>query len=153
MTGQATTNISLESFSRDERILAAVALALAIDLLFLPWFELGGLGFSLSATATQSPDGWLGAIALLAAVALIADLAIERLSPHVHVPSLTQGRAATRFLLASIAGGCVVLKFLFHIHFSLFAAGFWLAAILSIALVVFASRLHRVSPSSPSQGV
>lgn len=133
---------SLESFSREEQILAGVALLLVIDLLFLPWFEVSAAGFSVSTSATQNPDGWLGVLAVLAALAVIADLAIERLSPHIDLPSLSRGHAATRFLLASAAGACVGLKFLFHIHFSLFAAGFWLAAILSIALVLLASRLR-----------
>lgn len=135
----------LASFSREEQILAGIAVVLAIDLLFLPWFEIGVASFSFSTTATQNPDGWLGVLAVLAVLALIADLVIERLSPHTHVPSIPGGRAATRFLIAAVAGGCVALKFLFHIHFSLFGAGFWLAAVLSVALVVFASRLHQTS--------
>lgn len=155
--GRPQWSISLESFSREEQILAGIALLLAIDLLLLPWFEIGVESFSFSTTATQNPDGWLGVLAGLAAVALIADLAIERLSPHIHLPSLAPGHAATRLLLASAAAGCVALKFLFHIHFSLFGAGFWLAAALSIALVVFASRLRHspatVGPRPPSSGV
>jgi hypothetical protein len=141
-TGSQPRRVSLESFSREEQILGGVALLLVIDLLFLPWFEVGVAGFSVSTSATQNPDGWLGVLALLSALAVIADLAIERLSPHIHLPSLRRGHGATRFLLASAAGACVGLKFLFHIHFSLFGAGFWLAAILSVALVLLASRLR-----------
>jgi hypothetical protein len=138
-------NAHLASFSREEQILAGIAVVLAVDLLFLPWFEIGVASFSFSTTATQNPDGWLGVLGVLAALALIADLAIERLSPHTHVPSIPGGRPATRFLLASAAAGCVALKFLFHIHFSLFGAGFWIAAALSVALVVLASRLGQIS--------
>ena len=43
---------------------------LAIDLLFLPWFEvsvgIGTLTLSASSTATGDPDGWLGVIGVLA---------------------------------------------------------------------------------------
>ena len=57
---------------------------LAIDLLFLPWFEvsvgIGTLTLSASSTATGDPDGWLGVIGVLACLALVADLALERLS-------------------------------------------------------------------------
>jgi hypothetical protein len=137
------TSVHLERFSREEQIFAGVCLLFAIDLLFLPWFEVSLGGFSISTSATQNPDGWLGVLALLAALATIADLAIERLSPHVHLPSLGRGRAATRFVLASIAAGCVALKFLFHIHFSLFGAGFWLAVVLAVALVMLAARLRQ----------
>jgi hypothetical protein len=35
----------------------------------------------------------------------------------------------------------VALKFLFNVHFDLFGFGFWAAAVLAAALVVFARRL------------
>ncbi len=52
--------------TRDEPMLGGVALLLAIDLLFLPWFEvsvgIGSVTLSASSTATGSPDGWLGVL-------------------------------------------------------------------------------------------
>jgi hypothetical protein len=135
---------SLARFSREELILGALGAALAIDLLFLPWFEFGveGSSFSASSSATQYPDGWLGVIALLAVLALIADLVVERLAPHVQVPSIAGGRAGTRFAIALIAAAGVILKFLFHVHFSIFGAGFWLGALLTGGLVFFAAKLR-----------
>ncbi len=52
---------------RNELILGGVALLLVIDLLFLPWFDIGIGPFSVTSTATGAPDGWLGILAVLAA--------------------------------------------------------------------------------------
>jgi hypothetical protein len=127
--------------SRDDWILGGVALLLIIDLLFLPWFSVGGGSVgniaipSIDLTASDAPDGWLGILAVLAALALIADLGIERLSPQTTLPNIGGSRVMTRFVLGMAAALFVVLKFLFHIHFSIFGIGFWLAVILTAALV------------------
>jgi hypothetical protein len=77
--------MDLSGFTRDELVLAGVGLLLAIDLLFLPWFDISiGVGaFKVSATssATGSPDGWLG---VLAALAMMAYLVLKRLAPPRH---------------------------------------------------------------------
>ncbi|HUA05271.1 MAG TPA: hypothetical protein VMB27_15305 [Solirubrobacteraceae bacterium] len=147
--------MDVSKFSREELILAGVALLLAIDLLFLPWFDIsvafGGFHASATSTATGAPDGWLGVLAVLTLVALIADVAIERLSRGgVELPAINGSRATTRLVLAAVAAGFVALKFLFHIHFGWFGIGFWVAVILTAALVVVAARARdaeRVMPT------
>jgi hypothetical protein len=134
--------VKLEAVSRDDWILGGVALLLVIDLVFLPWFSITFGPISASLTATDSPDGWLGGLAVLACVALIADLAVERLSPRTQFPSINDSRTQTRFVLACAAAVFVGLKFLFHIHFDLFGAGFWLAVVLTAALVYAARQAH-----------
>jgi MYXO-CTERM domain-containing protein len=61
--------MDLSKFTRDELILGSLALLLAIDLLFLPWFEvsvgIGNITLSASSTTTGSPDGWLGVLGVL----------------------------------------------------------------------------------------
>ena len=136
--------MDLSKFTRDELILGSVALLLLIDLLFLPWFEvsvgIGSVTLSASSTATSAPDGWLGVIAVLASLGVMADLALERLS-NAELPTVGGTRAATRLALAITAAGCVAVKFLLHVNFSLFGFGFWAAVALAVALVVFARRL------------
>ena len=92
--------MDVSRFTRDELILAGIALLLAIDLLFLPWFDISiGIGaFKVSTTsgATESPDGWLGVLAVLA---MMAYLALERLG-NVELPAITGSPATTRFALA-----------------------------------------------------
>jgi hypothetical protein len=130
-------------FTRDEWIMAGCALFLFVDLLALPWFEVSVGGFSVSWTATQEPDGWVGVIAVLGCVALIAYLLVDRLAPQTQLPVIGGSRATTRLLLAVVPAGLVVLKFFLHVHFSLFGAGFYIGFIVAAALVVFAELARR----------
>jgi hypothetical protein len=134
--------MDVSKFTREELILAGVALLLVVDLLLLPWFDISvGVGsFQVSATssATGAPDGWLGVLAVLVLIALVADLALERLG-NVELPAIGGSRAQTRLVLAAVAAGFVGLKFLFHIHFGLFGFGFWAGIVLTTALVVVAA--------------
>jgi hypothetical protein len=138
--------MSLDNVKRDDWMLAGVASLLVIDLLFLPWFDIGLGPISVTSTATGAPDGWLGILAVLAALAVIADLAIERLSPQTSIPAIGGDRTLTRYALAGAAALFVVLKFLFHIHFSLFGLGFWAALVLAAGLVGSAARARRDKP-------
>lgn len=146
--------MKVENISRGDWIVGGVALLLVIDLLFLPWFSVGGgsvSGISIPSadlTATDAPDGWLGLLAVLAALALIADLALERLSPQTQLPAIGGSRPMTRFVLAAAAGGFVTLKFLFHVHFSYFGFGFWLAVLLVAALVFLAMQARHAAPAT-----
>lgn len=116
--------------------MGGVALLLTIDLLFLPWFSSG----PFTVTATGAPDGWLGVLAVLSVVALLVDLAVERLAPNTRLPSLSGGRTQTRFVLAAVTAVFLALKFLFNIHWSLFGYGFWGAMILTAALVYLTAQ-------------
>lgn len=145
--------MKLDNVTRDDWLLAGVALLLVIDLLFLPWFSVSFGPLSVTSTATGAPDGWLGVLAVLSALALIADLGIERLAPQTRLPAVRDSRTTTRVVLAGVTALFVVLKFLFHVHFSLFGFGFWLAVVLTAGLVVFALRSHRgvaLIPSRPA---
>lgn len=126
------------NFTRDDWIVGGVALLLIIDLLFLPWFDITAGPFSLTLTATDAPSGWAGILAVLAAIALIADLAVERMSPQTTLPSVGGSRGQTRFMLACVVALFVFLKFIFNIHFSDFGFGFWAGVILTAGLVYVA---------------
>lgn len=150
---QGDGRANLASVTREDWILGGLALMLAIDLLFFPWFDFtigaGGITFSLSSTATGSPSGWLGVLAMFCALAFVADLAVERLSPQTKVPSIGDSRAATRLALAAGAAACIALKFLFHVHFSRFGWGFYLAVVLAAALVYFAVQARQAELDMP----
>lgn len=130
--------MNTENFTRDDWIIGGVALLLVIDLLFLPWFDISAGPFSITLTATDAPSGWAGILAVLAAVALIVDLAIERMSPQTTLPAVGGSRGETRFVLACVVALFVFLKFIFNIHFSDFGLGFWLGIILTAGLVYVA---------------
>ena len=130
--------MDLSKFSRDDWIIVGLAFLLAVDVLFLPWFDyrfgFGPFTRSITLSATDTPDGWLGVLGLLAALALIADLALDRAGAS-QLPSLAGSRAGTRLALAGAAAFFLALKFILHAHFSLFGFGFWAAVVLCIAMV------------------
>jgi hypothetical protein len=146
--------MKLDNVTRDDWVLAGVALLLVIDLLLLPWFDVSIGPISVTSTATGTPDGWLGVLAVLASLALIADIGVERLSPASRVPALGGNRTTTRLALAVTAAFFVALKFLFHVHFSLFGFGFWAGVVLTVGLVVLATRARQGESllSSPQAG-
>ena len=137
--------MNVDNVSRDDWIVGGVALLLVIDLLFLPWFSFPFIDLS----ATSAPDGWLGILAMLAALAVVVDLAVERFSPQTHVPSIGGSRESTRLILAVAAAAFLGLKFLFQIHFSSFGFGFYLAVVLIVALVYFTMQAQNGSPARP----
>ena len=143
--------MTVDTVKRDDWLLAGAAFLLVIDLLALPWFEIGIGPISITSTGTGAPDGWLGLLAVLATVALIADLGIERLAPQAQVPAIAGSRSMTRLTLAGSAALFVALKFLFHIHFGLFGFGFWAAIVLSGGLIALARRAHGDGSVSLSQ--
>ena len=134
--------MDLESLSKDDWIIGGIAVLLVIDLLFLPWLRISAGHITLTSTATGTPDGWLGVLAMLAVLALIADLSLERFSPRTQLPAVDGSRTQTRFLMACVAAGLLALKFLFHVHVSRFGVGFWGALVLSAALVYVALKAH-----------
>lgn len=155
--------MNLENVRRDDWIIGAVALVLVFDLLVFAWFSLPNTatltfrGATVafgggSLTATDTPDGWLGVLAVLALLALIVDLALERLSPETHVPMIGGSRATTRYALAVGAAACMALKFLFHIgEFSNLGIGFWFGAILAGALVYVTLQARQGAPVTPAR--
>ena len=138
--------MSMQKLRRDDWILAGVAVLLVVDLLFLPWFHtsigLGGVSVSVDWSATDAPDGWTGVLAAIAALAVAVDLAVDRLAPGTQLFTLGGSRTATRLTLAIAAAGFMALKFLFHVHFSLFGWGFYVGVVLAAALVYFTIEAH-----------
>jgi hypothetical protein len=128
-----------DALSKDDYVVGGVALLLVIDLLFLPWYSV----FGASVSATSNPHGWAGILAMIAALLVLVDLLIERLSPQTTLPNLGGSRATTRLYLAGIAAVFVVLKFLLDVHFGWFGIGFWAAVVLTVALVFATLRISQ----------
>jgi hypothetical protein len=144
--------VDLNKFGREDWIVGGVALLTVIDLLFFPWFHfsthVGVYSVSASSSATGAPDGWLGVLAMIAALGIVVDVALERLSPQTKVPSIGGSRAMTRFVLAVATAVLMALKFLFHIHFNYFGWGFYLGVVLVIALL-YLTNPARQADSTP----
>jgi hypothetical protein len=139
--------MSIHKLSQDDWIVAVVAVLLVFDLAFLPWNEVtvsaAAQSVSISSTATGAPDGWLGVLGLLAVVALLADLAVDRLSPHTQLPKLRGSNAGTRVVLAWVAAGLLAFKLLIHLG-SAGGLGFWGALLLGGALVHMTRRVYEL---------
>jgi hypothetical protein len=132
----------MDKFGPEDLRVGGAALVLAIALLFFPWFSISFGLVSVTVSGTEAPSGWAGVLAVILALALVGDLAVERLSPATQLPALGGGRTATRALLAVGAAFFVALKFALHIHFSLFGWGFYVAVIATVAMVVAALRAN-----------
>ncbi|MHB1783751.1 MAG: hypothetical protein ACYCTE_13915 [Acidimicrobiales bacterium] len=122
-----------------DRGLVAAALLFVIDLLVLPWVDLSIGPVSLTSSGTGSPDGFLGVLAILLALGIVADVALQRFST-MRLPSLTVGAGATRLMAAAAALCLVVVKLLLHLHPSYLGIGCWAALALGAVLVVAAHR-------------
>jgi len=130
--------VNLDNVTREDWTIGGLALLLLVGLVALPWFSYSFQSFTFTLTATDGPDGWLGVLGVLSLIAVIADLGIEKFSPSTTVPMIGGSRSQTRFVLAAAAAVFVGLKFLFHIHFSLFGWGFYACVVIAAALVYFA---------------
>jgi drug/metabolite transporter (DMT)-like permease len=89
---------------------------------------------------------------VIAALLVIVDLGLERLSPQTEIPAISGSRVMTRFVLAGAAALFMALKFLFHLgHFSNLGIGFWIGVVLVAALLYFTMQARQTEGVSPSQ--
>jgi hypothetical protein len=152
--------MNLQKAIRDGWLAAALAFLLVIDLSTLPWFSyvatlhVGTASVSLggSLSATDAPDPWLGVLAVIAAVLVIGDVAVSRLSPETPLPAI-ESRELTRLVLACVAGGFMAIKFLLHLgSVGNLGVGFWFGAALAAALVVVTRDAQHIAAASPKRG-
>ena len=146
--------MNTSDFKRDDWLVIGLALVLVIDLIALPWFDIGvaALGFhaSYTAAATSAPDGIFGLLAFLLALLVGVDLVVERVSPQTTLPNIGGSRTLTRWWLTVAAAVCVALKFVTNIHFGDFGFGFWLAVILTAGLLYTTWKLSKDQAVLPS---
>jgi uncharacterized membrane protein len=142
--------MNTSDFKRDDWLVLGLALVLVIDLIALPWFDVGIGPISVTATATSAPDSVFGILAFLLVLVVGVDLAIERLSPNTTLPNIGGSRTVTRWWLTVAATVFVALKFLTNIHFSEFGFGFWLAVILTAGLLYATWQLSKDKAVMPS---
>lgn len=125
--------MDLAKLSREDVIVGCLALFLIIDLVFLPWYSVAGISLS----ATNAPYAIWGVLALLADVALLIDLVLDRFG-GAQLPMIGTSRATTRSALAGATLGCMVIKFVLETSF--LGAGCWLGLLSAVALLVLCGR-------------
>jgi hypothetical protein len=125
--------MDFSKLSREDWMVGGGGILLVLDLLFLSWISVSVDGFSASSTGTGSPDGIFGVLALLLALVVVIDLALERFSPQTQLPTTPLGRSTTRLAALGLAALFLVIKFLdYTSHLSI---GFFLAVILIIVAI------------------
>jgi hypothetical protein len=146
--------VDLDRVNRDDWILAALGLSLAFDLLFLPWLDytvpltIKGFSISITSTATGSPHGWFGILAVITALVLVADLAMDRLWDR-RLPVIGRSHALTPLVLACATAAFVALKLVSFLHDSLYGFGLFVGLVLVACLVLAAVRGFVADASNP----
>jgi hypothetical protein len=110
------------------RLLVVTGVLLLIDLLFLPWYDRTYvIGYTVTRTALEPPQGWLAVLAWLGTAALVAEVVVGRLSRR-GLPDLAVSWARVQTVQGAAVLGLVVLKFLMTGHY---AWGSWLGVLLA----------------------
>ena len=129
--------------------IVGAAAALVIDLAALPWIDVSIGPVSYTSAGTGSPDGFLGLLALLAALGVAVDLLLARFMPSMRIAALERfGRTKSRLFGAAAALLLLVLKLVLHLHPSYLGVGCWIALALAAVLTVFSYR----SLNAPAAG-
>lgn len=149
--------MNTDGAKREDWVVGGLAVLLVIDLVELPWHTvaggmISGISFpSISDRATGPPDGLLGVLAVLAALAIVFDLLLEHLSPDTQIPSINGSRTLTRFALAITAAGLLALKFILHLtQIGDLGSGFWFGAVVTAALVYVTLKAWEANPAPPA---
>ena len=128
--------MDLKKLSPGQRIMSLAGLLLLVDLLFLPWHRIsigiGTFGFTSSRTGLQSPNGFLGLMAALVAVAIVARIVLSEFTA-VKLPTLPVGWERAELLAGAAVVALVVLKLL--LETSYLSIGAWLAVPLAAAVL------------------
>jgi len=129
-----------QALTKIEWIVGGLAAFLVIDLLVFPWVDVSIGPIDFTSSGTGAPDGALGVIGMLAALAFAVDLGIQKFA-SMELPMLGGSRERTRLIFAAVATGCIWLKFLLHVsHTGDLGYGAWLALVASVGLVVLLVR-------------
>jgi hypothetical protein len=110
------------------RLLVVSGALLLFDLLFLPWYDRTYvIGYSVTRTALEPPQGWLAVLAWLGTAALLTEVVVSRLSRR-GLPTVAVPWARVQLVQGAAVLGLVVLKFLVTGHY---AWGSWLGVLLA----------------------
>jgi hypothetical protein len=127
--------MDLKKLSMGERIMALAGVLLLLDVLILPWHRisvgLGVFGFTASRTGVQSPNGFLGLLIALVAVAVVARIVLSEFT-SVELPALPVTWERADLIAGAAAAALVVVKLLAETSY--LSVGAWLAVPLAGAM-------------------
>jgi hypothetical protein len=134
-----------------ERIVAGAGVLLIIDLLFFPWHHVSVSfrGFTVATvnrTALQSPRGYLGILAFIITIAMVAQIVLAKLT-SVKLPEISMPWSQAQLIAGFTVLGLLVLKLVLKTDFLGFGA--WLGIILAGAVAYGAFMVHREAQGAP----
>ncbi|MGH9040209.1 MAG: hypothetical protein ACRDZ3_08260 [Acidimicrobiia bacterium] len=140
--------MDLKKLSLEAQILAVAGLVLIIDLLFLPWHRMsisipGVLTVSENRSAIESPNGFLGLLALLLAAAVVGRLIVANFTT-MKLPELPMSWVRAQLFASGAVAGLLVLKLIVETDF--LGIGAWLGILAAGGMVYTAFRLDRQAP-------
>jgi hypothetical protein len=142
--------VDFSKLSREDLMVAAGGLILAIGLLAFPWFSVSFGGLTATAVATSSSGGIWAVLALIVLVAVIVDLLLARWSPATAIPTTQLGREKTRAAAVGLVVVLMVIKLISHT--GNYGWGFFVDIVL-LVVVAAGAWLNAQAKSTPSRGV
>jgi cytochrome c-type biogenesis protein CcmH/NrfG len=143
--------MDLKRLSMAERITSLAAVLLLLDLLVLPWHRIsigiGAFGFTSSRTGLESPNGFLGLLAAIVAIAVVARIMLAKFS-SVALPALPVSDRQLDLIGGAVLVGLVLLKIV--LETSYLSVGAWLAVPLSGA-ALYGGYLRSREPASATR--
>ncbi|HEX4034712.1 MAG TPA: hypothetical protein VHX66_09730 [Solirubrobacteraceae bacterium] len=139
--------MDLSRLSREDWTVGAGGLLFAFGLIAFPWSTVTVGGYSLSLAATAGAGGLWADLALIVLSAVIADLALARLSPQTKVPTTQLGRETTRAAALGVMALLMFTRLLAHTGH--YGWGFYADVILLVA-VASAGWLNAQGHATPS---
>lgn len=131
--------MDFSKLSREDWMVLGGGIVLIISLLFFAWYSVGGVTVSSGVTvggysgaAVSAPYAIWGILALIVAIAVVADLALARFSPQTQLPTTQLGRDLTRAAACGLLLLLLAIKFISHVGD--FGFGFFVDVVFAIVV-------------------
>ena len=103
--------MDLDKLTTSDKIVAGTGIALALDLLVLPWHSVDAGPFgTYTRSGVESPNSFWGVLALLLTLAVVGVTLVRVFKPEVELPKLPVSWDAATFYGAAGAAGLLLLK-------------------------------------------
>ncbi|MCB1031912.1 MAG: hypothetical protein KDA95_11275 [Acidimicrobiales bacterium] len=124
--------MDLSKLTLSDKIIGGTAIAMVINLLFLPWHKVSMFGISETRSGVQSPNSFWGLLALLLALALIAVIIVRKVT-DVELPEVPLPWGQLTFFATIAVGALVLIKLISETDFLGFGA--YLAVLLGGGMI------------------
>jgi hypothetical protein len=142
--------MDLDKLTLSDKIIAGTGIVLIIDLLFLPWHSIDVGPFSASLTAIEERNAFLGILALLLTIALVAVTLLRVLKPETQLPDLPVSWDRATFFGAVAVLGLLLLKLILETDY--LGIGAWLGILLAAGMAYGGYLKHQADTSAHSAG-